>query len=144
MRSEAASSRSPGPLACDTRTLPEEAWNDATRGHVSFRTVFGDGSPTDTFTAGVAELRPHGWLARHRHAQAEIYFLTEGHGIVTLDGVDSHVAAGMAVFIPADHEHGIRNDGPDVLRFFYAFAADSMDDVEYRFSAPPTPPPPTP
>ena len=44
------------------------------------------------------------------------------------------MSAGTAVAIPGDVEHGIRNTGPIPLRFFYAFAVDSFDDVVYRFS----------
>ena len=65
---------------------------------------------------------------------AEIYYVVEGHGIVTLDGVDHPVSAGTAVYIPGDAEHGIRNAGQTPLRFFYAFAVDSFGDVTYRFS----------
>jgi oxalate decarboxylase/phosphoglucose isomerase-like protein (cupin superfamily) len=40
----------------------------------------------------------------------------------------------MAVFIPGDAEHGIRNSGAIVLRFVYVFPTNSFADVEYRFS----------
>ena len=45
------------------------------------------------------------------------------------------MAAGSAVFIPGDAEHGIRNTVEGTLRFVYAFATDAIDDVVYRFSA---------
>ena len=35
---------------------------------------------------------------------------------------------------PPQTEHGIRNTGDGPLRFVYAFATDSIDDVVYRFS----------
>ncbi len=38
------------------------------------------------------------------------------------------------MFIPGDAEHGIRNTGGGTLRFVYAFATGSIDDVVYRFS----------
>ncbi|MGY1712212.1 cupin domain-containing protein [Geodermatophilus sp. SYSU D00758] len=69
-----------------------------------------------------------------RPTQAEVYHLVEGGGVVVLDGVEHPVAAGSAVFIPGDAEHGIRNTGDGPLRFVYAFATDSIDDVVYRFS----------
>ena len=42
----------------------------------------------------------------------------------------------MAIFIPGDAEHAIRNTGDGVLRVFYAFATDRFSDVVYRFSPP--------
>lgn len=99
-------------------------------------TFFGaDRAPTEAMSAGLAELAPRGGrLAPHRHAQPEIYYIVEGAGIVTVAGVETPVAAGAAVFIPGDAEHGIRNDGDSALRFFYVFPVDRFSDVVYRFS----------
>lgn len=36
---------------------------------------------------------------------------------------------------PRNGEDGIRNTGDGHLRFFYAFAVGSFDQVEYRFAA---------
>jgi quercetin dioxygenase-like cupin family protein len=58
----------------------------------------------------------------------------EGRGVVTLEGAEHAVSRGSAVFIPADAEHGIRNTGPEPLRFLYAFPVDAFGDVEYRFN----------
>ncbi len=92
-------------------------------------------TPTEAMSAGLAELAPRGGrLALHRHAQAEIYYIVEGTGIVSVAGSETRVAAGAAVFIPGDAEHGIRNDGEGALRFFYVFPVDRFSDVAYRFS----------
>lgn len=53
--------------------------------------------------------------------------------MLTLDGVEHALGTGHAVFIPGGTEHGIRNDGTDVLSFFYVFDVDAFDDVEYRY-----------
>lgn len=42
------------------------------------------------------------------------------------------VQAGSTVFIPGSSEHGIRNTGPQALRFFCALAADDFTEVEAR------------
>jgi len=78
---------------------------------------------------------PSGWLGRHRHPQAEVYHVLEGSGVVVLDGTEHSVTGGSVVFIPGDTEHGIRNTTDQLLRFVYAFATDSIEDVVYRFSA---------
>jgi quercetin dioxygenase-like cupin family protein len=118
--------------------VPLERWSDPVRGEVGFRTLFGDdATATASVTAGVTEMEPGDWLGRHRHAPAEIYYVLAGEGTMELDGEQHAVRTGSAVFIPGDLEHGIRNTGSERLRFFYAFAADSFADIEYRFSAEP-------
>lgn len=113
-----------------------EGWDDTARGDVSWFTLFsGDITPTNAMSAGIAELAPHGGtLAPHRHQHAEIYFVSEGTGLLTIDGVETRIAAGMAVFIPGDAEHSLRNDSTETLKIFYVFAADRFKDVVYRFS----------
>ncbi len=115
--------------------LSPDGWDDPVKGRIGWRTLFSaDATPTAALTAGVAELLPGGWLGLHRHAPAEIYYVLEGQGVVTLDGAEIEVGPGSAVFIPRDTEHGIRNSGDAPLRLLYAFPVDSFADVEYRFS----------
>ena len=123
------------PLVVSVEDCAADGWDDPAKGRVGWRTLFsGDLTPTEALTAGVAELEPGGWLGLHRHSPAEIYFVLEGNGIVTLDGAEHAVRAGSAVFIPGDAEHGIRNSGTAKLRFLYAFPVGSFGEVEYRFS----------
>src|SRR5262245_51708416 len=112
----------------------EETWNDA-RGRVSFRTLIdGDDTPTVEITFGTATLEPGEWLALHRHAQPEIYYILAGEGQLTIDGVRHNVSAGTGIFIPGNAEHGIRNEGPATLKFLYAFAVNGFSEVVYVFS----------
>ena len=123
------------PQVRDSSQVESEVWDDPVRGDVSFRVLFSaDRTPTSSLYTGLGELAPGGWLGLHRHTQAEVYHLVEGSGVVVLDGDEHPVAAGSAVFIPGNAEHGIRNTGDGPLRFVYAFATDSIDDVVYRFS----------
>jgi mannose-6-phosphate isomerase-like protein (cupin superfamily) len=110
------------------------SWNDH-RGRLTFRTLFSaDSTATECFVTGVAELPEDGFLALHRHMQAETYYLLSGEGVVTLGGTDYRVHPGSSVFIPGSREHGIRNTGTLTLRFFYVLAADAFTDIEYVFS----------
>lgn len=114
--------------------VAQETWNDA-RGHLSFRTLIdGDVTATTGLTFGTATLAAGDWLALHRHAQPEIYYILSGSGTMTIDGVPREVAAGTGVFIPGNAEHAIRNAGPAALRFLYAFAVDGFSEVHYVFS----------
>jgi len=122
------------PLVRRAEDLPEEGWHDG-RGELTWRTLFSAGStPTDRMVTGVAQLREDGFLAPHRHDQAETYYVLAGEGVVTLDGAEHPVRAGSAVFLPGGCEHGVRNTGAGTLRVLYVLAADDFAEVEYRFS----------
>jgi quercetin dioxygenase-like cupin family protein len=123
------------PLVVREDDIELETWSDSIRGDVGFRTLFGVPGRTTDFTAGVTELEVGGWLGHHRHEPAEVYYVLGGEGAVRLDGQEHRLTARSAVFIPGDSEHGIRNTGDDRLRFFYAFAVGSFEEIEYRFTA---------
>jgi mannose-6-phosphate isomerase-like protein (cupin superfamily) len=114
---------------------PREAWDDPVRGRVSWFTLFSrDITPTDSMSAGIAELVPGGGsLHPHRHSQPEIYFIIEGTGILTIDGHETIVSKGSAVFIPGDADHCLRNESDADLKLFYVFPTDAFSDVVYRF-----------
>lgn len=116
-----------------------ESWNDETRALVRWRTLLSsDRTPTNSLTLGVAELPPGASkpIYTHRHAQVEAYYVLSGEGIVSIGGVEHPVRQGSAVFLPGDAEHGAVNTGTETMRLLYVFAADSFDQVEYRFSTP--------
>lgn len=124
----------PEDLVLQERDRQITGWNDQ-RGRLTWRTLFSaDSTATDCFVTGVAELPEDGFLALHRHGQAETYYVLFGEGVVSLGGTEYRVRAGSSVFIPGSTEHGIRNTGTQALRFFYALAADAFTDVVYVFS----------
>jgi quercetin dioxygenase-like cupin family protein len=111
-----------------------DGWDDPVHGRIAWRTlVSGDVTPSDSLSGGIAYLAPGDCLNPHRHAPAEIYFIIEGRPIVTIDGVDHVAPPDSLLFIPGNAEHGVRNAGPDPVKFFYCFAVDRFGDVEYRF-----------
>lgn len=119
-------------------SCPLEGWDDAVRGRVVWRTLLSaDRTPSAQMTLGVTEVgpgQPDPFLP-HRHAQAEIYYVLAGEGVVHIDGVEQPLRPGTAVFIPGDAWHGARNTGREPLRMLYVFAADSFADVRYVFPA---------
>ena len=114
---------------------PREGWDDPVRGRVAWYTLFSsDISPTDSMAAGIAEIGPgDGALKLHSHAEAEIYYIIEGTGIMSLGGRETVVEAGAAVFIPGDAEHGLRNESGSTLKLFYVFPTGRFSDIVYRF-----------
>jgi mannose-6-phosphate isomerase-like protein (cupin superfamily) len=124
-----------GGIVASVADRDREGWEDATRGNASWFTLFSnDTTPTSAMSAGIMEIPPNGGtLQPHRHRQAEIYFVFEGTGLLTIDGIETEVTSGMAAFIPGDAEHSLRNDSTGLLRIFYVFPTDRFAEVVYRF-----------
>ncbi|MBN1179327.1 MAG: cupin domain-containing protein [Anaerolineae bacterium] len=125
------------PAVVDEATCEWEGWADPARGGVRWRTLFSAGrTPSQALTCGVAEVTTRGpgdSFSTHRHAQAEVYYILSGEGVVTVDGADYPVRAGSAVFIPGDVEHGSWSTGEAPLVLFYVFAVDAFEEVVYIF-----------
>ena len=47
----------------------------------------------------------------HKHERAEIWYIVEGQGLVSLDGQEQPVEAGDLVILASRVEHGLRTDG---------------------------------
>lgn len=123
------------PLCVDAASVPLAGGDDPAFGEVRWRTLV-NGTPDAPreLVFGIAEFGPGDRLMPHRHTPAEVYFGLEGAGIVTIDGVAHEIRAGVALYIPADAEHGTVA-GPDGLRFAYSFASQDFESIAYRFSA---------
>ncbi len=52
----------------------------------------------------------------------EVYYISDGGGVLLLDGVEHDVHAGSSAFFPGEGEHAVRNSGTAVVGFFDAFA----------------------
>ncbi len=64
-----------------------------------------------------ARLPVGGSTQEHRHLKTEeIYYITHGHGRMTLDGESREVGPGDAIAIPPGASHQLTNTGSEVLR----------------------------
>jgi quercetin dioxygenase-like cupin family protein len=121
-------------FSIDAATLPIEGGTDPIFGTVQWRTLInGTAESAKEFVLGIAEFAAHGTLLPHRHSPAEFYLGVDGDGVVTIDGIAHRIAAGIALYIPGNAEHGVVA-GPNGLRFTYGFAESQFDSIEYRFS----------
>jgi len=120
------------------QSTPSESFPSAAEsGDVTWRTLLSSSkTPSNTFASGIARCAAKGgYLKCHRHTHAEIYYVIQGRGVVTIDGEEFKVGKGSVVFIPGDAEHGIRNEDEDEdLEWLYVFAADDFGEVVYRFA----------
>lgn len=122
-------------LRVDAETLPWEQGETDRWGEVRWRTLLcADRTPSSGLVMGIAEFGPGEALRPHRHGPAEVYYGLSGSGTVTVEGVAHGIAPGVAVYIPADAEHGTVA-GPEGLRFLYSFPTARFAEVDYRFSA---------
>ncbi|MBU9698506.1 cupin domain-containing protein [Rhodobacteraceae bacterium HSP-20] len=123
----------PTATAVDQSTLPDECWDDPTRGSIRFRTLISaPRTDSDEITCGIAIMAAGDTFPLHSHPQAEVYFGLDGEGEVLVDGIPHRLAPGVALYIPGGAVHGVpRAKAP--LRWFYTFAATSFSDIEYTF-----------
>jgi len=82
-------------------------------------------------SAGFAEISPGGDLILHHHAPAELYVITNGTGILNKSGELEQIKKGDIVYISADANHALKNNGPDTLEFYWIFPTDRFSEVEY-------------
>lgn len=124
------------PLVINERDCDLEEWSDEVRGKVQWRTLLsGDRTSTSGLTCGVAEL-PVGSpesVTLHQHDPVEVYYILEGNGVLTIDGIEYEVSTGSTAYIPGNTLHGLMNTGVSPLRLLYIFPVDSFRDVEYVF-----------
>lgn len=124
------------PVVTHSETALWETWNSPELGLISFQTLLGSNDDQASgFTAGSAELPVGGWLAPHRHEPSEIYFVTTGKGVLTIDSTPHEVQQGSVIVIPGGSEHSITNTADAPLKFTYVFAVNAFSEVVYQFSS---------
>ena len=75
-------------------------------------------------------------LSYQRHERrAEHWFVVQGDGVVTIDGVDHDVSAGTSIDIPLRAAHRIANTGAETLVFIEVqhgiyFGEDDIERLE--------------
>ena len=80
---------------------------------------------------GFAEIAPGGNLTLHYHSPAEIYVVTDGTGILNKSGEHEEIKKGDVVYITGNAKHGLKNNGKEILKFYWIFPTDRFSDVEY-------------
>lgn len=126
------------PVVVQAGDLEWETWADeeaiAERGLVYWKTLVGaDVTRSEALTMGIAKMPPGETFRKHRHRQAEIYFILAGIGVVTVGSESRPVKSGSTVFIPGDVPQSCENTGVSDLLCAYVFPADSFEEIEYVF-----------
>ncbi len=107
-----------------SETLPNADVPSGARGRMLFDSAhFG----TQHIAMAQGELGPRARLLFHYHEVEEVVFVIGGQGIVTIDGVEEPVKAGVGILVPARAIHSLRNPSEtDVIRFVSAYAASEV------------------
>jgi mannose-6-phosphate isomerase-like protein (cupin superfamily) len=92
-----------------------------------------DRGPSGELSLGMLEFPIDTRLRFHHHAPAEIYFVRQGTGEVTLNESVQRLDAGGFAFIPGGVPHAIANVGTEPLQLLWFFPTDSWHDVEYIY-----------
>ncbi|MDQ3123284.1 MAG: cupin domain-containing protein [bacterium] len=125
------------PVVIREQDCETEDWSKIGKNLLTWKTLISaDRTPTDSITMGVAEFKPGGTandVYLHRHKASEAYYILSGIGFVSIDGKETKVSTGTAVFVPSNSLHAVGNDSNSVLRILYVFGVNSFDEVKYIF-----------
>ena len=92
-----------------------------------------DFTKSSGLSLGFAEIAPGGDLILHYHSPAEIYVITDGKGTLNKSGELEEIKKGDVVYIAENEKHGLKNNGKEVLKFYWIFPTDSFSEVEYFY-----------
>jgi len=71
---------------------------------------------------------------QYHHGRDEFWYISSGHGVLTLDGEDFPVVAGDNFLIDKKTRHQIKNTGKFTLTFFEMQCGDCREDDIVRLS----------
>ena len=83
---------------------------------VSVRWVIAENDGAPNFFMRVFELAPGGHTPLHSHPWEHEMFVYEGEGCIVREGKDVPISRGSVVFVPADEEHQMKNNGSEVFK----------------------------
>ena len=92
-----------------------------------------DYTKSSGLSLGFAEIDPGGDLILHYHSPDEIYVVTDGVGTLNKSGELEEIKKGDVVFIARNEKHALKNNGNEVLKFYWIFPTDSFSEVEYFY-----------
>ncbi len=78
---------------------------------VTARVLIGKKTGAENFIMRLFEIAPGGYTPKHAHPWEHEIFVHAGEGAVLKDGEWINIHPGMAVFIPPNEEHQLKNKG---------------------------------
>ena len=92
-----------------------------------------DYTKSSGLSLGFAEIDPGGDLILHYHSPDEIYVVTDGVGTLNKSGELEEIKKGDVVYIAGNEKHALKNNGKEVLKFYWIFPTDNFSEVDYFY-----------
>ena len=92
-----------------------------------------DFTKSSELSLGFAEIAPGGDLILHYHSPAEIYVITEGTGLLNKSGDLQEIKKGDVVYIAKNAKHALKNNGKEILKFYWIFPTNTFSEVKYLY-----------
>ena len=117
------------------QTIAEQKWSTTDK-YPGVRWKFlidADFTESSKLSLGFAEIAPGGNLVLHYHSPAEIYVITDGTGTLDKCGELQEIRKGDVVYISENAKHALRNNGKEILKFYWIFPTDTFSEVNYFY-----------
>lgn len=73
-------------------------------------------------SASYLNIMPGGELVPHTHEVLEVFYIISGSGSVLVNGERQKATAGSVIIAPAGSEHGLKNDGSEIIELYAVFS----------------------
>ncbi|RLB10168.1 MAG: cupin domain-containing protein [Deltaproteobacteria bacterium] len=97
----------------DKNNIPPETFDSGEARGIMARVLIGKANGAGNFVMRLFEIAPGGYTPRHAHPWEHEIFVHSGEGSIYSNGEWTSVRPGMAIFVPPDEEHQLRNDGTE-------------------------------
>ncbi len=91
--------------------VPAKKFDSGEAKGIVARVLIGKACGAKNFVMRLFEIAPGGYTPKHSHPWEHEIFVHSGRGAVLKDGEWTEVRPGMAIFIPPDEEHQLKNIG---------------------------------
>jgi quercetin dioxygenase-like cupin family protein len=73
-------------------------------------------------SAHILKVMPGGEILPHTHEVLEVFYIKTGRGTALINGEHQAAEAGSIIIAPAGSEHGLKNDGTEVIELYAVFS----------------------
>jgi len=73
-------------------------------------------------SAHYLHIMPGGEIVPHTHDVLEVFYIMSGSGSALVNGQRQQAAAGSVIVAPAGSEHGLKNDGSEIIELYAVFS----------------------
>jgi quercetin dioxygenase-like cupin family protein len=73
-------------------------------------------------SAHLLRVMPGGEIVPHTHEVLEVFYILSGNGSALVNGERQTATAGSVVIAPAGSEHGLKNDGNEIIELYAVFS----------------------